>query len=563
MEWRNVCQPRGPGTELKKILSLWGFKEKKGCSCDYHITKMNVKGANWCRKNLGKISNWLHQSAEKNEIPFSQWVTSKFIRRAIKRSEAVPNLNGVFDAVYCVSLDRRPDRWERFKGQVPEDWPFGTIKRISAIDGKKVPHPEWWRQGGGAWGCYRTHLSLIEEALNTRKESILLMEDDAVFCDDFSRKVTEFMEALPSDWEMIYFGGQHLGVELKPPLKVNELVFRPYNINRTHAFALRGSRMMGKVYKHLNKHEWSPGYHIDHQLGIIHQRRQDAIFAPNEWLVGQAQGKSNVSGRMAPERYWISAQKVHDLDPSNLPFIAVLGIHSSGSSCLAGMLYHLGLFLGNNLVGYYGNNPSGNCGFEAAGLANICEKAVPFANTEYGMDKGYVWQMLKGFLNQKRREAFDLKTIAAGKYPQLCQLGQQLINICGENLYVVTSDRPIEDSISSLTRRCLRNHPDQIRKHQEWLEEGKEWVVSQLPPEKVLRVNYYDLLEDPDSVIDRFAKFTSTLDLPFNRNAEDKTFREAVRRWVDPSKEHVRNPCDATDFQVRPEARSTQLVNQR
>ena len=149
----------------------------------------------------------------------------------------------MFDCAYCVSLDRRADRWERFVQNIPSDWPFCEVERFAGIDGKLCPTPAWWKQGGGAWGCYRSHLTLIEQALNRGHESILLFEDDAVFCEGFSQRATEFLEAVPDDWGMIYFGGQHLFVNQNPPLRVNDLVFRPYNLNRTHAFALRGPTM--------------------------------------------------------------------------------------------------------------------------------------------------------------------------------------------------------------------------------------------------------------------------------------------------------------------------------
>jgi hypothetical protein len=233
----------------------------------------------------------------------------------------------VFDAVYCLNLDRRPDRWERFQNEIPADWPFRPVERVAAVDGKLAPPPDWWTQGRGAWGCYRSHLRCIEHALNAGMESILLLEDDAKFCDGFAEKAQAFFAALPDDWGMLYLGGQHLLVNHHPPKRINDLVFQPYNVNRTHAFALRGA-MLAKVYKHLNRIDWQKGHHIDHHLGRLHQRREDPIYCPPEWLVGQDEGRSNINGRDNELRYWVDADEIDSVKPADEPFVAVLGLHS-------------------------------------------------------------------------------------------------------------------------------------------------------------------------------------------------------------------------------------------
>lgn len=540
MRWKKWYQPRGAGTELKRILKRFGIKERRGCGCKKYAAQMNVMGIEWCRANKGSILNRLRSTAKERKLPFSILVARRFVRKAIERSEKMLTMESVFDAVYCVNLKRREDRWKTFTEGVPNDWPFKPIERVFAIDGRNVPVPDWWKQGGGAWGCYRSHLKLIENALNTGLHSILLLEDDATFCEGFAEKATDFINALPEDWGLIYLGGQHLFINRMPPLKINNLVYRPFNVNRTHAFAIRGEAMMRKVYKHLNRQDWEKNNHIDHHLGRLHQRRTDPIYTPHEWLIGQASGKSNISGREAPERFWRTAADINQVDPSILPFVAVLGLHGSGSSCLAGLLHHLGLYLGDNLTGYYGNDPNRNCGFEAAGLMRICEQVIPFPSTDYALKRNKIWNKLRVFLNQKRRIAYGKDTIAAGKYPQLCQLGRQLINICEKNLYVVASDRPVEDSIESIIRRCPDKIPEELEAHQRWLLEGKEWLISQIPSERILRVDYYKMLEDTNFVIEEVKKLLNGLEAPFLlRDSEEK--EQLIRRWVDKEKQHVKN----------------------
>ena len=266
-------------------------------------------------------------------------------------------------------------------------WPFQEIQKFSAIDGKRCKPPQWWTQGGGAWGCYQSHLRILEDCLNRGVRSVLFLEDDALPSEDFTTKAETFFRNLPMDWGMVYLGGQHLMINEHPPRRVNEEVFIPYNVNRTHAFGLRGE-MLRVVYRHLHRIDWAKSHHIDHHLGRLHQRRDHPIFCPREWIIGQAEGKSNISGREFGDRFWAAAENIVSVDPQDQPFVAVLGTHSSGSSALAGVLYHLGLHLGNSLGGFYGKDPEKVCGFEAMGLASLCERVLPFPETDYQVKRG-------------------------------------------------------------------------------------------------------------------------------------------------------------------------------
>ena len=165
-------------------------------------------------------------------------------------------------------------------------------------------------------------------SLNSGARRILLFEDDAIFCDGFAEKVREFLDHVPDRWDMLYLGGQHLRERQGQPRRLNEFVYEPFNVNRTHAFAVELSGGFGEaLYKHLhNWDDWRPSHHIDHHLGRLHETRAYKVYCPGEWLVGQRQGRSNINGReFTNDRFWQPA--VH---PDALPFVAILGLHSSG-----------------------------------------------------------------------------------------------------------------------------------------------------------------------------------------------------------------------------------------
>lgn len=218
-------------------------------------------------------------------------------------------------------------------------------------------------------------------------------------------------------------------------------------------------------------------------------------------------------------------------EPDNV-FVAILGLHSSGSSCLAGVLYHLGLYLGAHLIGYYGDDPENdNCGFEDAELCHLCEAAVPTLTNEYLQLADERADQLERWINKCRHEALRRNTIAAGKFPQLCRLGPELISICGFRLRVIASERPIEQSIKSLYRRFPDSHQWTVEEHQRWLQAGKEWILSQLEEFQKLTVEYDRLLDSPESEVVRIAEFLKL-------HPTESQLRN-ILRWVNPDKRHI------------------------
>jgi len=509
----NLASPDGPGTRLHNALKAWGFKERKGCGCLKYVKEMNVRGPRWVRDNLPTVIGWLRKSARERNLPFSGWVAKQFILYAVADYERGNNMKrDFFKRVYCVNLFRRTNRWKRFQKGLPKDWPFRPVQRFKAVDKKKVPTPKGWKGGAGAWGCYRSHLHLIERALNDGVDSILLFEDDAIFCEDFTQKVTEYLDAIPEGQGLIYLGGQHQYMNKQPPTKIGNsgLVFQPFDVNRTHAFGIRGRELMKKIYLHLMQPftSWHGPHHIDHWLGKLHQKREDPIYTPARWLVGQEEGRSDVGGNRKKKNFWTPGEVLsRRADVDFYPFIAILGLHSSGSSMVAGMVNQLGIHLGNQFIqGPPNNRKTGS--FEAVGLAKLAEWAIPLWSTDLAVKKGQLWSKLKAFINEKRREALKKRTTAGGKYPQLCRMGPQLQNIVGDKLFVIDVDRPLEDSVKSLHARFKGREPiEKVRRHQQWLLDGKRELMDAIPEERKLVVNYRETIDNPEDTVQRLVDF--------------------------------------------------------
>lgn len=208
----------------------------------------------------------------------------------------------MIEKVYVVSLSRRKDRLDKFFSNLPKPWIYPKVEVFDAIDGQTETPPSWWGVGKGAWGCYRSHHSIIKECIKNRISSILIFEDDAIFDSDFNEKSKEVLDNLPNDWEMCYFGGQHLSKPIDTI--INGKVGIGTNINRTHAYAINGTGF-NKLNYHLSQHPWPKRkFHIDHLFGYLQSNNMIKPYCPLSMFVGQDGGKSDIVNFNFPIRWW-------------------------------------------------------------------------------------------------------------------------------------------------------------------------------------------------------------------------------------------------------------------
>ena len=234
-------------------------------------------------------------------------------------------------------------------------------------------------------------------------------------------------------------------------------------------------------------------------------------------------------------RFWPAARDLAAEAPS--PFVVIVGLHSSGSSAVAAVCWHLGIHLGDKLGGYYTVDPV-HRGFEEKRLARICEDAAPFPQTSIN-NPDRTQKRLAAWIKDKKREAARRNVLAGGKYPHFCRLGEHLLRACGENLLVIHCDRSLDESIVSLQRRQEKQThprpctPQAAEAVQRWLWAGKREFLKSIPAGRLLTVAFNDLLADP----------------------EQQTLRIAGFLHLHPTVEQIHNAVSAVD----PEARHVKL----
>ena len=210
---------------------------------------------------------------------------------------------------FVINLKIRPDRLESFMESYPENQHIPQPDVWDAIHGDTCVAPDNWNAGNGAWGCYKTHVNILEHCMNNGIGSYVVFEDDAVFPDNFCSQLDKFSNSLPEDWDQIYLGGQLIHEGSHPPIKVNDEVYRPFNVNRTHCFGVSRKGML-PIYRHISNLPFHAHEHIDHHLGRLHETYNINVYAPSRWMVGQGGSSSNVSGKTDPIRFFDDAVKV-------------------------------------------------------------------------------------------------------------------------------------------------------------------------------------------------------------------------------------------------------------
>ena len=419
-------------------------------------------------------------------------------------------LSEMFERVYVINLPRRKERLETFFRQVPADWPFRYPTQYAAVDGGLATQPDWWNGGGGAWGCYKTHLRILEDCLNHEINSVLILEDDAVFVEGFTEKIQTFWKHLPEDWGMVYFGGQHIQENQGLPRKINEWVYHPFNINRTHCYGVRGRKMLERVYKHLNNFSnWKVAHHIDHYLGELHKQLETGFYAPKEWLVAQSEGKSDICGKDLESRLFPGSEET--LTPTiDRPCLAVMGTYFGGSNTLAGAMKELGLFLGTSV----GNpsEPNQPQFFEDAYLGDICRNSYKEPWLEEQRSQVDRINHLRRWAGIQCKNMPKEKSMVCGKHPLLSLMGAEIMEAWKEPKFVCL-ERDSEESYKSMQQVSWCWHPSAAKYSFAALEKTREEFFEKYRP-PLMRIAYDVMKSEPEQTLSELCGFLQYIPTP-------------------------------------------------
>ncbi len=139
--------------------------------------------------------------------PFRYMLSRQAIEKI--RSVKVPLSSDMRTQSYCINMDRRPDRIEKFNKF------FKGVQRFTATDGDSLSMtPLWVRMFGvnntnwnrGMLGCGLSHMRLWEQLLKSDSDVYLVFEDDTEPT-QYSHLINTFYDKdkAPKDYDVIFF----------------------------------------------------------------------------------------------------------------------------------------------------------------------------------------------------------------------------------------------------------------------------------------------------------------------------------------------------------------------
>ena len=172
-------------------------------------------------------------------------------------------VNEYFDAVVVINLDRRTDRMEKLIPQLEE---LGiTYERFSAVDGKEL----------GIDPIVAGTMSHVAVLKKYKGKKVLILEDDALFVEDFNSKFEEVMQTLPKVADIFYLGAL-VPKDTGKVTPVNKHWGKQVFTTGTQAYSIRPD-MMGYFIEKLDGYEW----YIDIGLRVYSENYNAYIAQPN------------------------------------------------------------------------------------------------------------------------------------------------------------------------------------------------------------------------------------------------------------------------------------------
>jgi hypothetical protein len=136
-----------------------------------------------------------------------------------------------FDGIYCINLDRQPERWRAMQRRFER---FGIQRRVRRMPAAYTPSNQHI-------GCALSHRRIIEDAKRQGLRTVLVFEDDAQFAVDAADVLAGSLQELEQhDWQFFYLGGHCWGNPLERVPGCRYLA-RVKNITCTHAIAYHES----------------------------------------------------------------------------------------------------------------------------------------------------------------------------------------------------------------------------------------------------------------------------------------------------------------------------------
>ena len=245
----------------------------------------------------------------------------------------------LFDKVYYINLEGRPDRNDHMKHLINKFDMDIITERIDAIDGTKLSESEISQyvtpygrkrikdakkrygvdltQGGV--GCALSHRKVWDDIIKNNYNNALILEDDVDFTEDFIFKYNQIAQTFPKNYDIIFLGyhpttDEYLYRDKNHKLLRTKKVFGLYG----YLVSSSGAKKLLNLFPIDVQIDSVIGDHID-DLNIF-------LVEPNEQLVNSTQSEYNTKFGTNIQIEPFEAFLDHYLNLTNLMILIVIVI---------------------------------------------------------------------------------------------------------------------------------------------------------------------------------------------------------------------------------------------
>jgi GR25 family glycosyltransferase involved in LPS biosynthesis len=198
------------------------------------------------------------------------------------------NLNDLSNNIYVINLKKRTDRKLHITNQLAKI-NCKNYNLIEAVDGNSLTNPT--NLSNGMFGLVKTYLNIYEEWSKKDAENILLIEDDSLFVNNFNEKVEDYVNNVPSDWDMLYFGANHNYHMGKKTIKINEKCIKLNNSYSAHCVLLK-KRVFEELIENIKN------FSIENDVMMSNLQNKYNGYSSSEVLVTQIENYSDIENKI-------------------------------------------------------------------------------------------------------------------------------------------------------------------------------------------------------------------------------------------------------------------------
>lgn len=198
------------------------------------------------------------------------------------------NINDLTKNIYVINLKERTDRKLHIEDQLKKINCL-EYKLIEGINGNTLVNQT--RLSNGMFGLVKTYLKIYDEWSQQDCDDILIIEDDCVFVENFNERLEGYIENVPSDWDMLYFGANHNYHMGMKTLKINDRCIKLNKSYSAHCVLLKK-----QVFEELIQN--IKNFSIENDVMMANLQNKYNAYSSSEALASQIESYSNIENKV-------------------------------------------------------------------------------------------------------------------------------------------------------------------------------------------------------------------------------------------------------------------------